>query len=424
MKPAPQNAFFGRRATAGRRSIHRVATLWAFLAVAMSAAEAFAQSAGAGPDAPARRVRRRYDGRIQFYDLQESTPQPLPSKKDDAPNPRGPLTLGESATSSLTQGVAAPAVSVKIRPQNPDEGEDATDGLWITSSVSAILGVEIARTNAFGVGNWGWLARDVRNAVATNRVARAAARRREDADAQASDEEEDPEAAPYRPPLIIQPQMNGGQGPQPAPSPDSPSRHAVRFSPDFTERDAPPPGGLEISGRGSASFSIAAPSPAGTRPEPPPAEYSESRRRIEEATAGHRPDAMVQRLVPNSSELARQRLDAAAQPPSLSGGDRGPVIGAPAAHDRPLLSGSPENYGRRGDIFSSNFRSSSMEAGALPAPSWGRPESGGFAPPPAVAPAAGMTLPSLRPSGGLSGFDLMKPFDPAGRALTEQPGRR
>ena len=396
--------------------------------MALSVAEAVAQSTGAGPDAPARRGRRRYDGRIQFYDLQESTPQPLPSKKDDTPNPQGPLTLGESDAASLTPGVTAPSFAVKFRPQKHPEDEEATDDLWIMSSVSAILGVEIARTNSFGMSNWGWLARDVRSAVATNRISRAAALRREDSNAQASEEEEeDSEAAAYRPSLIIlQPQMTGGQGSQPAPLLDSPSRDGVRFGPDAADRDALRTGGLEIGGRGAVSPSLPAPSPPGPRPEAPPVEYSESRRRIEEVTAGHRPDPMVQSLVPNSSELARLRLDAAAQPPSLFGGDRASVGATPAATDRPVLSGSPENYGRRGDIFSPNFRSSSMETGALPAASWRRPGSDGaeLAPPPALAPTGGSTLPSLRPSGGLSGFDLMKPFDPAGRALTEQPGRR
>lgn len=405
---------------------HRIAAavmvmLW------LATAEVLGQ--GAAPNEqqpPVRRVRRRYDARVQLHSLEDTAPQQVPvEKKEKTGDSETPLTLDQA--SSLLKGGATPAPVVvttpRARPKADDE-EESSDDLWITSSVSTILGVNLTRTNSFISGNWGWLARDAQKAANTNRVARAQEQRREEAsdrEKPEGDEDEEENVAGRGPALII--------NPQPAATPSAPvvsadpSRHTIRFAPEPTgNRDVPNLGLAGAASRerptlvggGAGTEQSSAPAQANA-PTPPP-ELTESRRRMEELSSSHRPEGWNQRQTPNSAELARVPLDAAATLPSTT---PAATTSRPTAMDRPLLSGSPENYGRRGDIFSPSFRSSSLESGALPAPLWGRSDSSGFAPPPAVQPTPSSTLPSVRSTGGFSGVDLLKPFDPAGRAVTE-----
>ena len=140
-------------------------------------------------------------------------------------------------------------------------------------------------------------------------------------------------------------------------------------------------------------------------------------------SASHRPEAPVAWVTPNSADLARTRLDAAADPaarPATVVPDRprwrDAVPDGPGGYTQPLLSGAAENYGRRGDIFSSSFRASSAEP----------PRMGGSGLS-AFDRTAPSTVPSAmpeRPRPTLTpGFDPMKPFDPAGRPLTDTQRR-
>lgn len=403
---------------------HRLAATILLIA-ALTAAEARGQGATQSEQqTPTRRVRRRYDARVQLHALEDTAPQQPPvEKKEKRADSESPLTLDQA--SSILKGGATPAPVIvttpRARPKAEDD-EESSDDLWITSSVSTILGVNITHTNSFISGSWGWLARDAQKAANTNRAARAQSERRDESDGDTLENEEGKEETVSAPgaPLII--------NPRPAPPPGAPmvsadpSRHSIRFAPESAgDRDL---SNIGLAGaasrerpsvvRGAATEQPSSPAPANA-PSPPP-ELTESRRRMEELSSSHRPEIWNQRQTPNSAELARVPLDAAATLPSATSGA---FAGRPAALDRPLLSGSPENYGRRGDIFSPSFRSSSLESGALPAPLWGRSESSGFAAPPAVQPTPSSTLPSVRSAGGFSGVDLLKPFDPAGRAVTE-----
>ena len=378
---------------------------------------AVAQSDVAATNAPSRRVRRRYDGRVQLYDLQETVPEPVPQKSNETdPNAGAPLSLGASDAPSLMLNSAVPGMPIKPRPHRApeEEEEEESDDLWITSSVSAILGVEISTTNSYGSGRWGWLARDIRNSMATNRVARVAAPRREGED---TEEEANRDDRLREPPLITHPQTAGGQVVAPFTTADDPSRYAVQFRPEGSVTDSDLPRfGSERNALGGPSVNTSSTPPGAARTDAATPDYAEIRRRMDEVTAGHRPEATVQPSQPSSSELARMRLDAAADPAAVRNG----VRMGPGPIDRPLLSGSPENYGRRGDIFSPSFRSSSLESGGLPPPAWGL--SGGAGIGGASAPPPSTSL-QQRPPSGFSGFDLMKPFDPAGRALTEPKSR-
>jgi hypothetical protein len=326
----------------------------------------------------------------------------------------------------LTAGTPAPAQMPALR-MDRRTASDESDPLWVTSSVGTLLGVTMIGTNTLVTASWGWLADNIQGSLSTNRAARLSAEGGPSAD---EDDAEGEALFSERNRLLTEPAPPGGRALLRV-------EESVRFDPRLRSGDpATNPEAARVEGTGSrtatAAFSFEAAArdaslqESSQRPaEPAPPHYPEARRRMDElSTANPAADGAMPWVTPNSSEISRERLDAAAMAPAgYTSPDWRGSSAAPAADERPLLSGAAENYGRRGDIFSSSFRTSSTEfPGPAAAPSGPLPSGvSGLSSP--TTPGA-MTPPIERPRlQGLSGFDVMKPFDPAGRALTDPRGR-
>lgn len=389
------------------------APLW-FLMLIVSGVAAAEPAAPADPPPPPRRVRRRYDSVVRIHVPGEV--QTLPEAEKPAPertNEGFNNTLRESPT-SLGQYVSAPVVRLERR---SDKEDKAKNDLWVITPVADLLGVTLSGTNAVVRAEWGWLADEIRVAMQTNRVARAAGAPA--AESESEEEEAEITASIFRAPPPIIEHSTAAQGSRNDWRTAEMPRFDPRLSPRAEATDLPlPPSSAAGMERGAAPGGAPGVRDSGvaSAPTPPPAETARlsAQRELEDFRAAHRMENLAPPTGPAFGESATRWATGASRSPMS---DLNLPSSSPPAPERPLLTGAPENYGRRGDIFSSSFRTSSADgfspfAGLSPSPP--PADRGGV--------SSSVSRPSFQPTFG-SAYDPLKPFDASGRALTEPRSR-
>ncbi|WP_448578487.1 hypothetical protein [Thermosphaera sp.] len=382
-------------------------------------AEESANSTPSVPPRPARRVRRRYDAPVQLHvpgtveELPKTEKQPSVSSEDKDFRSDSSLLAPSALPSSTTPGQV-----VHIRqPKEKSKDKRSDDDLWITLPAGTLLGVNLVSSESPLSVSWGWLADD-------SKKIRHEEKRKPDAEFdEIEDDEEDAEeelpvdgrlalnqrslggalmAAPQdrAAGLANQPSSSGGASP-----PQMPTWSEIRLSskPEQARSE-----GFRSDVRSPAPNQATGMDRVDTEPW-----FSGLGRRVTEIAEIHR-SAPGTPTAPNTQDWVSRRLDPAA--PSFD--SRWTREEAAAIGGVPLLSGSHENYGRRGDIFSPSFQSTSS---SLPgsAPSRSLWSESTFSPPSApstIEPvrstiSEGAAFPSMR--------DVIRPFDPAGRVWTD-----
>ena len=360
-------------------------------------------------EAPRRRIRRKYDRAVQLDSMDR--PADIPKETKDTPReePGVEMNLVNVLAPAKAPALPLPANALRLR---PSEGEKKDD-LWITMPAGTLLGVSIANTNIVDVGSWGWLSDDIRNSRATNRVERAR-------DLSAEEwEDEDEETTAEHPRGLIQP-VDAVSAPAPRRGLTNPEAmlESQRASLDASanRRALTLPTWLDENNvRFSAHENLGERSPVSEAMETPetPA-FPGISRHMGEIAGSHQSLTTAPLAPADSRELLGTPLDTAATPPPSWKETITPATAPSRA--RPILSGEAENYGRRGDIFSPSFQTSSTEfpGASPPVSSFSMPAA---SPMPVerswnAPPLSERALPTMNIR------ENFKPFDPAGRPLT------
>ncbi len=376
-------------------------------------ASAIAQENAPAPSTPARRIRRRYDGRVQVHNPGE-TVVPPPAVETQK-NARVDLRMDPSPVNLLSPSTPSPSpVSFPKPVRSPQPHEEKKDDLWIILPADILLGANLQHTNTVSVGSWGWLADSIDNI----RIAQRGEQARVDVLDTDEEEVENENSATERREewierksvlQVVAPPAPFELGPrlEPWPLSKSPGAAPQRFPlPALRPEEQPERDGR----RGDES-----PMPSG--PSSPPS-FPGISSRIEEIAGAHGP-------APATLSTVNIVLDGIGKSSEVS---LMPLVRTVPGHSSPessrqMMIGSPENYGRRGDIFSSSFQSSSVDlpGARISVVSETMPTSFSSFSGPAMSPV----LPSSdRPRPLLDFREIMRPFDPAGRPLTDFERRR